>query len=255
MLVIVSNGCQIATKQYPFSAVEGVAPIPAGTFTMGTVDFMYAMPVHPVTFASAFEIDKYEVTVAAYKAYALAAPTGYTAPKDATVWSYCNWNVAGKEQHPVNCINWNQANAYCVWAGKRLCSESEWEYAARGLDGRKYPWGNDDPNCADRNYAVKDGCNCAGTCVVGAKSLGASPYGAMDMAGNVWEWVKDWFHEDYTGAPADGSAWEIPAGTQRIKRGGSFYYDYYSMWSWRRENGDPAYYGDYDIGTRCCRSP
>jgi len=207
-------------------------------------------PYHEVT-VPAFEIDRFEVTVGLYgdcvTGGSCTAPTG-TSPG-------CNWNKAGKEAHPVNCITWYQAGEYCAWAGKRLCSESEWEKASRGTDGREYPWGNVPATC---EYAVMDdggfGCGTVGTMAVGSKPGGASPYGAMDMSGNVWEWVEDDWHRSYNEAPTDGSTWmDNPRASYRVRRGGSFEDDDGYMPSSSRYYDDPVY-SNGSIGARCCRS-
>ena len=154
----------------------------------------------------------------------------------------------------MNCVDWNQASAFCTWSGKRLCTESEWEKAARGTDGRLYPWGNEGVSCA---YAVTDDkCGVHGTLPVGSKPAGASPYGALDMAANVAEWVEDDYHSSYDGAPSDESAWvDSPRAASRVQRGGGW-----NTIGWfpplrasSRYPEDPAY-GGYHGGFRCCRS-
>ena len=206
-------------------------------------------PYHQVT-VPAFEIDKYEVTVGLYGD---CVGTGHCSVPD--TGGYCNWGVSGREDHPVNCITWYQAGEYCAWAGKRLCSESEWEKASRGTDGREYPWGNVPATC---EYAVMDdggfGCGTVGTMAVGSKPGGASPYGAMDMSGNVWEWVEDDWHRSYNEAPTDGSTWmDNPRASYRVRRGGSFEDDDGYMPSSSRYYDDPVY-SNGSIGARCCRS-
>jgi formylglycine-generating enzyme required for sulfatase activity len=163
---------------------------------------------------------------------------------DSTKWvkvSGANWRhprgpfygLEGLENHPVSYTSWNDAQAYCRWAGRRLPSEAEWEKAARGTDGRVFPWGDQKPdpsllNFADRNISLAwadpqadDGY--AFTAPVGTYPLGASPYGALDMAGNVWEWVNDWYDPYYYRQQA---AWYNPTGpplrSGRVLRGGSW---------------------------------
>jgi formylglycine-generating enzyme required for sulfatase activity len=227
--------------------------VAAGCFDMGcneAVDSECASneyPYHPVT-VPAFYIDRTEVTVAAYGKCEAAGECG----TPSTYSSSCNWGVSGKEQHPVNCVSWNEADTYCKWTGKRLCTEAEWEKAARGTDGRKYPWGNDTATCDYAvMYASGYGCGEASTWEVGKKPKGASPYGLLDMSGNVGEWVEDGNHDSYDGAPADGSAW---GGSNRVGRGGCFYYDAGNVRaSLRQYVGPPS--GDVVLGLRCCRSP
>jgi formylglycine-generating enzyme required for sulfatase activity len=172
-------------------------------------------PYHSVS-VPAFMIDKYAVTTGEYRRCMDAGVC--TAPHSG---SSCNHGVPDGDRHPINCVDWSQAKAYCAWAGKRLPTEAEWEKAARGTDGRKYPWGNDSLDCdhAVWNYSK---CGNLGTAPVGSKPAGSSPYGAEDMIGNVWEWVEDWYHDGYAGAPSDGGAWLTPPGTLRVVRGGSW---------------------------------
>jgi len=194
--------------------------IPGGSFQMGSTNASDEQPVHQVD-VPAFEMRKTEVTVAQYSACVQASAC--SAPG---IVSDCNWGVSGKESHPLNCVDWEQAVAFCAWAGGRLPSEAEWEYAARG-GGQSitYPWGEQAPSCT---YAViwegGDGCGTNSTWVVCSKTAGNTVQGLCDMAGNVWEWVQDWYHSNYTGAPWDGSAWEAPAGSFRVLRGGHWKY-------------------------------
>ena len=208
------------------------------------------LPVHQVT-VPAFEMTMTEVTVAQYQA---CVDTGAcTEPDDFTVDSYCNWGQAGREDHPVNCVDWFQAVAFCSWVGGRLPSEAEWEYAARG-GGQDitYPWGNDSPSCT---YAVLYeggyGCGMDRTWAVCSKPAGNTAQGLCDMAGNVFEWVQDWYHSNYNGAPWDGSAWESPSHSYRVLRGGSFNANY-ARRAADRDNSAPALrYGS--LGLRCAR--
>jgi len=175
--------------------------IPAGPFWMGCNEAIDTncnddeKPYHEVTL-SAYYIDRYEVTVRDYKACVDAGvctvPTGD---------SNCNWNLSGRDFHPINCVSWEQANTYCQWAGKRLPTEAEWEKAARGTDGRLYPWGNSpEPSC--QNIVIEglpNQTNCSGgsTLPVGSRPLGNSPYNVSDMLGNVFEWINDRYSATY----------------------------------------------------------
>jgi formylglycine-generating enzyme required for sulfatase activity len=148
-----------------------------------------------------YQIDTFEVTVRNYAACVEAGACdatrmgGFVGWKN-DEWMYCNWGKAGKDEHPINCVSWEQADTYCSWAGKRLPSAAEWEKAARGTDKRAYPWGDEMISC---EYAVTNetakatdkGCGENTTQPVGSKPKGVSPYGVHDIVGNVWEWTAD----------------------------------------------------------------
>jgi serine/threonine-protein kinase len=225
--------------------------VPAGKFTMGSNDtgpdhFMDASyPAHPVSL-DAFYIDEYEVTNALYKNCVDAG--GCSLPGD--VSKYNNSQFAN---HPVVFVDWDQATAYCAWRGAstdlgpaRLPSEAEWEKAARGSKEDIYPWGNDEPNKDLANY----GLNAGDTTAVGSYESGKSPFGVYDMAGNVWEWVNDWY-ELYPGAnpsrnPDFGKIY-------RVARGGSWNFDAGYMNVSFRNWGHTDYKGS-NYGIRCARS-
>lgn len=186
-------------------------------------------PYHQVTVPS-FKIDVYEVTNSHYIQF-LNAHGNVCFPSDVCVRpeparfklseSTGVWSVdTGFENFPISGVSWYGAKAYCQWVGKRLPTESEWEFAARGTDERIYPWGDESLSCDYAQY-----CFCgsgAEEIAVGSKPLGMSPYGLFNMAGNVQEWVEDDWHDDYNvaGKPDDGSAWiDEPRGNYRVARG------------------------------------
>ncbi len=197
---------------------DGMVLVPAGEFEMGSMQGN-SQPIRQVEM-QAYWIDEFEVTVAAYAQCVIAGECG--APD---VGSNCNWMVPGREDHPVNCVTWFEAEDYCAWTDegtKRLPTEAEWEKAARGTDARNFPWGNAPlPSCT---HAIvyesgSQGCGEGATWPVGSRPLGASPYGAQDMAGNVWEWVADWYAPSYD--PTKTSDPTGPAmGMSRSMRGG-----------------------------------
>jgi formylglycine-generating enzyme required for sulfatase activity len=231
-----------------------MAQVPAGSFWMGcnaAVDsdcYDEEKPYHEV-YLSEYEIDETEVTVAAYGACVTAKEC--TEP---IVASGCNWNVTGRESHPVNCVDWFQATAYCAWAGKRLPTEAEWEKAARGTDGRKYPWGNEAATCERAVMNEGDvGCGEADTWPVKSKPLGASPYGAHDMVGNVWEWVADWYDNEYYASSPTSDPQGPASGSDRVGRGGGFG-DIASVERASIRAHRPPSLVIHDLGFRCSRS-
>jgi formylglycine-generating enzyme required for sulfatase activity len=235
--------CQRVTPPTPpekarsrVSAGSSIA-IKGGTFNMGCAEADAGEsdnPPHAVTVRS-FEIDKTEVTVDAYaacvKAEKCSDPLSFVDEKR-NFRALCNWkHPEGRGAHPVNCVSWDQAAAYCAFAGKRLPTEEEWEYAARaGAEERKYPWGSDPPDATRVNacgaecpagiqakglpgwpplYPASDGF--AETAPVGSYPNGASKDGVLDLAGNVWEWTAS-EHATCASAP----------NCKRVLRGGSF---------------------------------
>jgi formylglycine-generating enzyme required for sulfatase activity len=206
-------------------------------------------PAHRVTVAS-FQMGKSEVTVGQYRRCVQAGSC--TAPDTG---GNCNWGKSVREDHPVNCVDWDQARAFATWAGARLPSEAEWEYAARsGGRSQTYPWGDEAPTCS---RAVMDdggtGCGRKSTWPVCSKAAGNTAQGLCDMAGNVWEWVQDWYHDTYAGAPTDGSAWESPTGSSRVARGGSWNFDAWILRASSRNWGRPGNRRSY-LGFRLVRS-
>jgi formylglycine-generating enzyme required for sulfatase activity len=197
--------------------------IPAGPFTMGSdVGPVDERPAHRVDLP-AFRIDRFPVTNAQFAEFLNAVGTRNSKGEqlfddkdpDARIHRVDGKWIAdrGFERHPVVEVSWPGARDYCAWRGRRLPSESEWEKAARGEDGRRYPWGNEAPNKARARYAA--GWN--ETAPVDAHRRGASPYGVLDMAGNTWEWVSS----AYRAYPyrADGRE-DLNADVVRATRGG-----------------------------------
>ncbi len=239
--------------------------VPAGTFWMGCNEALDSLcnasekPQHQVTMA-AYAIDRTMVTAAAYKACVTSGACTLPSTTGGTGGTY---EPVAKQDHPINYVTWTQASAYCAWSGKaagaqRLCTEAEWERAARGgcetlsgdcqSQGRVYPWGNAAPTCAKANFK-----GCGGlTTAVGAKPSGTSPYGAVDMSGNVSEWVMDWYHSDYTGAPMDGSSWDSPGGSAAVARGGSSGHSADGVRASARGGAVPSSTSSIR-GFRCCR--
>jgi len=245
---------------------------PAGSFWMGcnATNDAYCnsnaeLAQHLVT-TGAYAVDRTEVTVTAYKACVAAGscsvPSGTSDPKR-------NYDYADRQDHPVNYVTWTQANQYCAWRGARLCTREEWEKAARGgcetVTGdcrtrmRKYPWDRGDgsaslyPNCDRAAYRYNNvpALYCESTLIEAAadsRPLGASPYGAINMSGNLWEWTASWY-VTYAGST---SPWDA-TGTYRDIRGGMYQYMHnlirpsYRSWAF-------YYVGYAQGGLRCCRT-
>jgi formylglycine-generating enzyme required for sulfatase activity len=234
------------------SCPPGMAPMPRGTYVMGErKDAVWIQP---------FCIDVTEVTVSAYgtcvAASACAEPSPHKTEDPSKYYRACNWKRPGAALHPVNCVDWNQANTYCMWAGKRLPSEEEWEWAARSGDaGRAYPWGDAAPSpdrvnaCGPEcvrwakenlgeewspTYPGEDGWPT--TAPVGTFPKGATEQGLEDMAGNVWEW---------TSSNLDAST--------RVVRGGGWGFDIATrMHTAFRGGREPSLRSKF-VGFRCAR--
>ena len=258
--------------------------VPSGDSTMGSDSSSYAneRPAHTV-FLEAFWIDQTEVTNAMFGAF--VAQTGYQTDAENAGSSYgydpntgktertqgAEWQhplgpdsgLSDLAEHPVVHVSWNDARAYCEWAGRRLPTEAEWEKAARGTDGRTFPWGTDFDgthlNSADVNLGAgrgnsnfDDGFQL--TSPVGSYPQGASPYGALDLVGNVWEWVSDWVDEAYYQSSPSANPGGPDSGEYRVLRGGS--------WHDPEDGNRAAYRGwaspedtDITLGFRCGLTP
>jgi serine/threonine-protein kinase len=224
------------------SSIDGMVLVyvPAGNFTMGfnSPD----APAHKVNLGN-FWIDQTEVTNGMY---ALCVQAGACQPPSDTSSATRTRYFGNSEfaNYPVIYVDWNDAQAYCSWAGRRLPTEAEWEKTARGTDGRTYPWGNEPPTCELTNsFCVGD------TAQVGSYPAGASPYDALDMSGNVWQWIADWY-DVYPGG--DKNVDSNFGQTYRVVRSNGW--EDYENGSYFRGGTNPDRKQD-DIGFRCARSP
>jgi len=252
--IIGPNDTAVSTIVWPEDSKEMVF-IPGGIFMMGSNSGdLTHQPEHQVEVAD-FYIDRWPVTNAEYKKFVDAI--GYDVPHYNVSWCDTdpyNWDPEtrmypeGKADHPVVLVTWNDAMAYAAWAGKRLLTEAEWERAARGLNGRKYPWGNE---------FLADCCNgkemgIGGTTPVGYFSPnGDTPEGVVDMVGNVWEWVNSLF-KPFPYDPDDGRESREAAGF-RVLRGASWVNDANVAHSISRLDGDFQFFNN--VGFRCAVSP
>ncbi len=217
--------------------------VPAGPFTMGSdSDDAEDAPAHSVDLP-AFEIDKFEVTNDDFALFVDA--TGYQTDSEGSGGQSWRKYAEGKGNHPVVKVTWNDASAFCEWAGKRLPTEEEWEKAARGDDGRAYPWGND----FDASKANVKDTGLRSTTAVGSFPDGASPYGAEDMGGNVWEWTATWF-KAYPGGADDNPYY---GERFRVTRGGAWFEEAPQVTVFNRNAADPNITANDDLGFRCVR--
>jgi formylglycine-generating enzyme required for sulfatase activity len=272
-------GCHESGGAAPDHARAAEAPvgsmvlIPAGVFEMGSVDGDGTeLPVHKVA-VEGFAMDVTEVTTAQYEACVrgdACPPASDTADwpgigqqQHVAASTLCNTGKPHRESHPINCVDASMAETYCRWAGKRLPTEEEWEYAARGTDGRAYPWGDQPPDATRVNacaqeclplmrllgqprpplYIGEDGWEA--TAPVGSFPAGMSPFGLLDMAGNVWEWTSSGYSKDYASPRSDSS---------RVYRGGSWHSnDASHLRTFERGRNEPRQH-PFWVGFRCARS-
>ncbi len=229
-----------------------MACIPGGEFTRGRNDGKPREAPEMRLHIDTFWMDITEVTVEAYRACVRAGACRRAGPR---------YKGFSQKTQPILGVRWFDARDYCQWKGKRLPTEAEWEKAARGPDGERYPWGNDKPSCKRTVYkaAATNGCGRGTTWPVMSKPVGR--YGLYDMAGNAWEWVADWYAPDYRACgpgcngpnpkgPCDGAT-ECPGHHTKVVRGGSWWWNWqYVSSSWRRYHR-PENRPFHHFGFRC----
>jgi formylglycine-generating enzyme required for sulfatase activity len=229
--------------------------IPAGTFPMGVPSGdrdggRDEYPRHDV-FVDAFWIDKFEVTNGRYWEFVKA--TGHRVPQNPTnptrnLWESGHMTDSVAERPVIN-VDWFDAEAYCTWAGKRLPTEAEWEKAAKGTSDRRFPWGNVEPTAKHLNYNQR-WIGERTLMPVGSYEAGKSPYGVYDMAGNVWEWVNDWYDARYY----ETSPFKNPKGPQegskKVIRGAGWQNETPTVRIFTRVESDPTVRNE-STGFRC----
>ena len=246
----------LAQAQSESPAVSGRSvAVPAGAFVRGTSPGLYdtdEMPQRSITVED-FSISATEVTVTEFAH--CVADGGCTAGNYLThdADPQCNYDAEPRADHPMNCVDWLAARAFCAWAGGQLPTEAEWEKAARGVDGRSYPWGERTPSCVLANFSDRDagpGCGGYGTVPVAQHVDGESPYGASDMSGNLSEWVLDFYAPRYYAAAPDDDPPGPPTGVARVVRGGSWMDDAHVLRTSHRYLASPET-ASSAIGFRC----
>jgi len=249
MLVLVALFGLVASQSMASAGPPESSPmvlVPAGEFTMGSATGDSDEQPERKVYVDAFTMDKYEVTVEQYAAFLQAK--GIDPPSD---WKIMNQTA--HQKRPAANMDSVDAALYCKWVGKRLPTEAEWEKAARGTDGRMYPWGNDAPTPLHANFGRTDWNNHGALAPVGSFEQGKSPYGLYDMAGNVWEWVSDWYDfRYYKNAPSKNPTGPSSGGTKVI-RGGAWNGNARALRSANRSLISPTDQGL--TGFRCAKNP
>lgn len=245
-------------KLAPLELPDGMVHVPQGSFRMGCeegLDGPCSATERPSrqVWVSGFFIDRTEVTVGAFTACVRA---GSCSPSVAA--GECNYGEKDRGAYPINCVTWDQAVQFCAWAGRRLPTEAEWEKAARDNDGRPYPWGRDAPDAGGtyranwgeglaRHLWMRDQWEYDGP--VGFYPSGAGPYGTLDQAGNLSEWVSDGYREGYD--PSDARDPVVaPTKEGRVARGGSFREYARRLRTFARDWHEPTFWYSH-VGFRC----
>ncbi|ULA62766.1 MAG: Formylglycine-generating enzyme family protein [Nitrospira sp.] len=259
------EGKALAAERVKLPAYDEMVRIPAGPFTMGSDKkadrnaYLVEMPQRSV-YLDAYDIDKYEVTTVQYLKYVLATN------RDPQVdWKFDGGNFQDTMvSHPIMHVTWSEADEFCKWAGKRLPTEAEWEKAARGaVDARVYPWGNEMAGLSRANFGrtglsgpVRDRPErlllYPPIISVFKYDNAASPYGVFQMAGNVAEWVSDWYDKDYYKTAPNRNPKGPEKGSQKAFRGGGWIDSTPSVRVSQRNGTDPKTSMNW-MGFRCAR--
>ena len=240
------SGCSLPVPA--LSAPEMVS-VPAGDFTMGTnLGFAWERPIHTI-YLDAYRIDPFELTNAQYRR---CVDAGKCRSPDKAASHFRNpyYGNSQYDNYPVIYVSWYDADVYCRWATKRLPSEAEWEKAARGTDARQWPWGNTwDLQKISASTGAGD------TTAVGSHPGDMSPYGGMDMAGNVTEWVADWYDSGYYADSPRDNPTGPSAGIVKVTRGGSWNsgYAFPTLFSTVHRFFARPDYADDALGFRCAQ--
>ena len=259
-----AEGKKIAAERVKLPAKDEMVRIPAGWFLMGSdkkVDRSAYQPEFPQrkVYLDDYDIDKYEVTTVQYLKFVLA-----TDRPPLLDWQYDGGNFQeSMASHPVMHVSWHDADAYCKWAGKRLPTSAEWEKAARGEDGRIYPWGNQPAGLSRANFGrtglsgpVRDRPErlllYPPIISVDKYENAVSPYGVYQMSGNVAEWTADWYDPNYYKTAPDRNPKGPERGTQKAFRGGGWVDSTPSVRPAQRNGADPTMKMNW-LGFRCAR--